>query len=90
MLMESEEYTKRLWSNANYFKEKLGKLGFNTGHSETPITPIIIGDEAKSSEFSRKLFENACFSSPIVFPTVPKGTGRMLYGNSWPYERTIR
>lgn len=77
MLMESEEYTKRLWSNANYFKEKLGKLGFNIGHSETPITPIIIGDEAKSSEFSRKLFENGVFSSPIVFPTVPKGTGRI-------------
>lgn len=47
MLMESTEYTDRLWDNARYFKEKLGTLGFNTGNSETPITPVIIGDEAK-------------------------------------------
>lgn len=77
MLMESTEYTDRLWDNAKYFKEKLGKLGFNTGHSETPITPVIIGEESKTMEFSRKLFENGVFVSGIVFPTVPKGTGRV-------------
>jgi len=77
MLMESTEYTDRLWDNAKYFKEKLGKLGFNTGHSETPITPVIIGDEAKTMEFSRKLLENGVFVSGIVYPTVPKGTGRV-------------
>lgn len=77
MLMETTEYTDRLWSNAKYFKEKLGKLGFNTGHSETPITPVIIGDEAKTMEFSRKLFDNGVFVSGIVFPTVPRGTGRV-------------
>ena len=77
MLMESTEYTDRLWDNANYFKEKLGTLGFNTGHSETPITPVIIGDEAKTMEFSRKLLEKGVFVSGIVFPTVPKGTGRV-------------
>ena len=77
MLMESTEYTDRLWDNANYFKEKLGKLGFNTGHSETPITPVIIGDEAKTMEFSKKLMEKGVFVSGIVFPTVPKGTGRL-------------
>ncbi len=77
MLMESTEYTDRLWDNAKYFKEKLGSLGFNTGHSETPITPVIIGDEAKTMEFSRKLLENGVFVSGIVFPTVPKGTGRV-------------
>ena len=77
MLMESTEYTDRLWDNAKYFKQKLGILGFNTGHSETPITPVIIGDEAKTMEFSRKLFENGVFVSGIVFPTVPKGTGRV-------------
>lgn len=77
MLMESTEYTDRLWDNAKYFKEKLGALGFNTGHSETPITPVIIGDEAKTMEFSRKLLENGVFVSGIVFPTVPKGTGRV-------------
>ena len=77
MLMESTEYTDRLWENAKYFKEKLGTLGFNTGNSETPITPVIIGDEAKTMEFSRKLLENGVFVSGIVFPTVPRGTGRV-------------
>ncbi|PIE97692.1 MAG: 8-amino-7-oxononanoate synthase [Treponema sp.] len=77
MLMESTEHTDKLWANAKYFKEKLGKLGFNTGKSETPITPVIIGDESKTLEFSKKLFENGLFVGPIVFPTVPKGTGRV-------------
>ena len=77
MLMESTEYTDRLWDNAKHFKAGLGKLGFNTGNSETPITPIIVGDEAETLEFSKKLFNNGVFSGPIVFPTVPKGTGRV-------------
>ncbi len=77
ILMETTEYTDRLWDNAKYFKDKLGKLGFNTGNSETPITPVIIGEEAKTMEFSKKLFENGVFVSGIVFPTVPKGTGRV-------------
>jgi len=77
MLIDSDEFSVKLWDNAKYFKENLGKLGFNTGKSETPITPVIIGDEAKSMEFSKKLLENGVFVSPIVFPTVPKGTGRV-------------
>lgn len=77
MLMESTEYTNRLWDNSKYFKEKLGGLGFNTGHSETPITPVIIGEEAKAMDFSRRLFDNNVFVSAIVFPTVPMGTGRV-------------
>lgn len=77
MLTESTEYTDRLWDNAAYFKEKMGSLGFDTGHSETPITPVIIGDEAKTMEFSKRLLEKGVFVSGIVFPTVPKGTGRL-------------
>lgn len=77
MLMESSEYTDRLWSNARYFKDKLAKLGYNIGQSETPITPIIIGDEAKTMEFSRELLNEGVFVSGIVFPTVPMGTGRV-------------
>lgn len=77
MLMESTEYTDRLWDNAKYWKSKIGNLGYNTGHSETPITPVIIGDEAKTMEFSRRLLEKGVFVSAIVFPTVPKGTGRV-------------
>ena len=57
MLMESTEHTNRLWDNSRYFKEKLGRLGFDTGHSQTPITPVIIGEEAKTMEFSRRLLE---------------------------------
>lgn len=76
-LIKTDELQVKLWDNAKYFKEKLGKLGFNTGHSETPITPVIIGDEAKSMEFSRKLREYGVFGSAIVFPTVPRGTGRV-------------
>ena len=76
-LTETTEYTERLWANSKFFKEKLGKLGFNTGASETPITPVIIGDEALTLQFSKKLLENGVFGSAIVFPTVPKGTGRV-------------
>lgn len=77
MLMESEELSNKLWDNANYFKEKLGKLGFDTGHSETPITPVIIGNEADTMAFSKALLEEGVYVSGIVFPTVPKGTGRL-------------
>ena len=77
LLLSSTEYTDRLWDNADYFKEKLGKLGFDTGHSETPITPVMIGEEAKTVEFSKRLLENGVFGSAIVFPTVPQGKGRI-------------
>jgi len=77
LLMETEEFTDKLWDNAKYFKEKLGKLGFDTGHSETPITPVIIGSEAKTMEFSKKLLNEGVYVSGIVFPTVPLGTGRL-------------
>lgn len=77
LLMSTTEYTDKLWDNARYFKEKLSKLGYDIGKSQTPITPVIIGEEGKTMEFSRKLFENNVFVSGIVFPTVPKGTGRV-------------
>lgn len=77
MLMESSEYTDRLWENAKYFKENISKLGYNIGNSQTPITPVIIGEEAKAMEFSKKLLENGVYVSAIVFPTVPKNTGRV-------------
>ncbi|HZK10167.1 MAG TPA: glycine C-acetyltransferase [Clostridia bacterium] len=77
MLEESSEFTDRLWDNARYFKEELSKLGFDTGHSQTPITPVIIGDEAKAVKFSKELLNRGVFASSIVFPTVPKGTARL-------------
>ncbi len=77
MLMESEEYTNKLWENARYFKEKLKNLGFDIGKSETPITPVMVGKESKTMEFSRELLKNGVFVSGIVFPTVPKNSGRL-------------
>lgn len=77
LLTESTEYTDRLWENSKYFKAKMRELGYNIGNSETPITPVIIGEESKAMQFSRNLLENGVFVSPIVFPTVPKGTGRV-------------
>jgi glycine C-acetyltransferase len=77
LLMASTEYTDQLWENAKYFKAKLSKLGFDIGHSETPITPVIVGKEDLTMNFSKRLLEEGVFVSGIVFPTVPKGTGRL-------------
>ena len=77
MLFESEEHTKKLWANAMYFKAGMRNLGFDIGHSETPITPVMIGNEAKTMAFSKALLEEGVFVSGIVFPTVPKGKGRL-------------
>jgi len=77
ILMESTELNEKLWENANYLKEGLKKLGFNIGNSETPITPCIIGDEVKTQAFSKKLDDNGVYAKSIVFPTVPRGTGRV-------------
>jgi len=77
MLMESEEYTKKLWDNARYFKSGMKKLGFDIGKSETPITPVMIGNEALTMRFSKALLTEGVFVSGIVFPTVPVGTGRL-------------
>jgi glycine C-acetyltransferase len=77
MLEESDEYTQKLWDNARHFKKKLVEAGFDIGRSQTPITPIIVGDEAKTLQFSRELLKRGVFVSGIVFPTVPKGTGRI-------------
>ena len=77
MLNESDEYTKALWDNSNYFKAKMEAAGFDIGHSETPITPVFIHDEALTMRFSKRLFEKGVFVSPIIFPTVPKGKARL-------------
>ena len=77
MLESSNEYTKKLWDNANYFKALLLEFGFDLGKSETPITPLIVGDEALTIEFSEQLLANGVFSSAIVYPTVPLKTARI-------------
>jgi glycine C-acetyltransferase len=77
LLMESTELHDRLWENADYLKKGLQELGFNIGNSETPITPCIIGEEVKTQQFSKRLYEEGVYAKSIVFPTVPKGTGRV-------------
>ncbi|MGH9705033.1 MAG: glycine C-acetyltransferase [Candidatus Acidiferrales bacterium] len=72
-----ERLIKKLWSNTKFFKRKLKKLGFNTGMSETPITPIMVGDAAKAFDFSRALKEAGVFAGAIGYPTVPEGKARI-------------
>lgn len=77
ILDEDTSLNEKLWENATYFKEKLQAMGFETGITETPITPVIIGDEQKAQDFSKRLYEEGVYVKSIVFPTVPLGTGRV-------------
>ena len=77
ILLESDELVKKLWDNTNYLKEQFKKLGFDTGHPESPIIPVMLGDEETAKTFSLKLFEENVFATPIVFPMVPKGKARI-------------
>jgi glycine C-acetyltransferase len=77
-IMEADDaMVKKLWDNGNYLKSALKGAGFDIGRSETPITPVIIGEAQAAKDFSAKLFENGVFATAIVFPTVPKGTARV-------------
>jgi len=77
IMEESDERVKKLWENGDYLKAGLKSRGFNVGNSETPITPVIIGEAQTAKDFSARLFENGVFATAIVFPTVPKGTARI-------------
>jgi len=77
-VLESEpELIERLWENTRFFKNGLQALGFNTGASESPITPVIVGDAALAMKLSDALFENGVFAQGIGFPTVPQGKARV-------------
>jgi glycine C-acetyltransferase len=77
ILEESTELVDRLWENTRYFKEKMQMLGFDIGRSVTPITPVMLGEEAITQTFSRRLFEEGVFATAIAFPTVPLGKARI-------------
>lgn len=77
ILERSNTLIKKLWANTNYLKEGFQKLGFDTGKSETPITPVMLGDENVAKNFSAKLFEYGVYATPIKFPMVPLGTARI-------------
>jgi glycine C-acetyltransferase len=77
LLEESTELVDRLWENARYFKDGMKKLGFNTGLSTTPITPVMLGEAPLAQQFSRELFEEGVFAMSLGFPTVPQGKARI-------------
>jgi len=77
ILMNDKELIEKLWENGNHLKNGLSLLGYDVGQSETPITPCIIGDEVTTQKFSKRLYEEGVYAKAILFPTVPKGTGRI-------------
>jgi glycine C-acetyltransferase len=77
ILLESDDRVKALWDNANYLKSKLQEAGFDTGITQTPIIPVMIGSEDAAKLFAQKLREKQVMATPIVFPMVPAGTARL-------------
>jgi glycine C-acetyltransferase len=77
-VLETEpQHVKNLWDNTKYFKKELNSMGFNTGQSETPITPVIVGDSGKAKDLSERLFTEGIFALPIIFPMVAKDKARI-------------
>ncbi len=82
LLEESTELVDRLWANARTFREGMQALGFDTGVSQTPIVPVMLGEAPLAQQFSRALFEAGVFAMAIGYPTVPKGKARIRVMNS--------
>ena len=77
-VLETEpEHVNNLWENTKYFKKELNNMGFDTGDSETPITPVKIGESSKAKELPKKLYEEGVFALPIVFPMVARDKARI-------------
>jgi glycine C-acetyltransferase len=87
LLEESTELVERLWENARYFKAEMQRLGFDTGASTTPITPVMLGEAPLAQQFSRELFEAGVFAMAIGFPTVPRGKARLRVMISAAHQR---
>lgn len=87
MLEESTDLVDKLWSNADYFKDEMKTLGFDTGESVTPITPVMLGEAPLAQEFSRKLYDAGVFGMALGFPTVPRGKARIRVMISAAHEK---
>src|SRR5712672_1451237 len=74
---DGEKLIKKMWANTKFFQRRLKKLGFSTGATQTPITPIHVGEAAKAFEFSRRLYDAGVYAPPVGFPTVPEGKARL-------------
>jgi glycine C-acetyltransferase len=77
IIRDEPDRLERLWDNTRAFKAGLQGLGFDTGESQTPITPVITREEGATQAFARRLFEEGVFCPAIVFPTVAKGRARV-------------
>jgi glycine C-acetyltransferase len=77
LIQQERSLIERLWDNTRFFKTGLERLGYDTGMSQTPITPVMTGDEALTVRFSDRLFEEGVFALGIAFPTVPRGKARI-------------
>ena len=77
LLEESTELVDKLWDNTSYFKAEMKNLGFDTGQSETPITPVMLGEAHLAFQFSKRLFDDGLFAMALGFPTVPRGKARI-------------
>lgn len=88
ILSKSDSLVKKLWKNTNYFKQRLKKMGFDIGNSQTPIVPIMLGEAKLAQKFSKKLFENKVFATAIGYPTVPRGLARIRVIISANHSRT--
>ncbi len=77
ILMEHPKIIDQLWENTRFFKKGLEDMGFDTGISQTPITPVIVGEGALAMELSDRLFEEGVFAQALAFPTVPRGKARV-------------
>jgi glycine C-acetyltransferase len=87
LLEESTELVEKLWANTAYFKKGMAELGFNTGRSQTPIVPVMLGEAPLARQFSQKLFENGVFAMALGFPTVPRGQARIRVMNTAAHSR---
>ncbi len=87
LLEESTALVDRLWRNAEYFKQQMQSLGFDTGETQTPIVPVMLGEAPLAQQFSRRMFEEGVFVMALGFPTVPLGKARLRVMNSATHSR---
>ncbi|MBK9125899.1 MAG: glycine C-acetyltransferase [Chloroflexi bacterium] len=88
LLEESDELVQRLWANAAFLKDALKGMGFDTGRSQTPIIPVMLGEAPLAQQFSRALFEHGVFAMAIGFPTVARGAARIRVMNTAAHTQT--
>jgi glycine C-acetyltransferase len=77
LLQQSQDKVEQLWDNTHFFQERMRALGFDLGHTQTPITPVMVGDAQRATMLSAQLFHAGIFVQAVAFPTVPRDTARL-------------